>query len=108
MKQNPNEPLFLISVIAKKLNIHPQTLRQYEKEGLVKPSRTDGKIRLYSQNDVDRIQKALNLTRDLGVNLAGADIILRLNDRIAELENELKALKEKYGESGTKALVVVE
>ena len=84
--QNYEEPLFLISVVAKVLSIHPQTLRQYEREGLVEPSRTDGKMRLYSQKDVDRVKTILNLTRELGVNLAGVDVILQLKEKIDDLE----------------------
>ena len=67
MKQY-EEPVYLISVVAKVLSIHPQTLRQYEREGLLEPSRTEGKMRLYSEKDMDRIKMILRLTRDLGVN----------------------------------------
>ena len=67
MKQY-EEPVYLISVVAKVLSIHPQTLRQYEREGLLEPSRTEGKMRLYSEKDMDRIKMILSLTRDLGVN----------------------------------------
>ncbi|WP_163533460.1 heat shock protein transcriptional repressor HspR [Helicobacter suis] len=80
-------PLYLISVVAKMLDVHPQTLRQYEKEGLVEPKRTDGKVRLYSQRDMDKIKTILRLTRDMGVNLAGVDIILRLKERLDELDS---------------------
>lgn len=83
---NYDEPVFLISVVSKMLSIHPQTLRQYEREGLIEPSRTEGKMRLYSQKDMDRIKSILSLTRDLGVNLAGVDVILRLQDKINEYE----------------------
>ncbi len=89
------EPVYLISVVAKVLNIHPQTLRQYEREGLIKPSRTEGKMRLYSQKDIDRINMILRLTRDLGVNLAGVDIILQLKDKIEDLEEEIIDLEKK-------------
>jgi MerR family transcriptional regulator/heat shock protein HspR len=88
-----DEPVYLISVVAKSLNIHPQTLRQYEREGLVTPSRTGGKMRLYSKRDIDRINMILRLTRDLGVNLAGVDIILQFKDKIDEFENEIDDLK---------------
>lgn len=81
-----DEPVYLISVVAKILEIHPQTLRQYEKEGLIEPGRTDGKMRLYSQRDIDKIKTILRLTRDMGVNLAGVDIILRLKERLDELD----------------------
>jgi len=90
-----DEPVYLISVVAKALNIHPQTLRQYEREGLISPSRTEGKMRLYSQKDIDRISTILRLTRDLGVNLAGVDIILQLKETIDELEKEIEELKEE-------------
>jgi MerR family transcriptional regulator/heat shock protein HspR len=90
-----DEPVYLISVVAKALNIHPQTLRQYEREGLVCPSRTNGKMRLYAQRDIDRINMILRLTRDLGVNLAGVDIILQFKDQIDEFESEINELKSE-------------
>jgi MerR family transcriptional regulator/heat shock protein HspR len=90
-----DEPVYLISIVANILDIHPQTLRQYEREGLITPSRTDGKRRMYSQKDIDRIKLILRLTRDIGVNLAGVDVALQLKDRIAELECEVAELKEK-------------
>jgi MerR family transcriptional regulator/heat shock protein HspR len=89
-----DEPVYLISVVATILNIHPQTLRQYEREGLIKPSRTDGKMRLYSQNDIEKIKFVIQLTRELGVNLAGVDIIIQLQDRIKLLESQIEHLKE--------------
>lgn len=88
-----DEPVYLISVVAKILAIHPQTLRQYEREGLVEPSRTDGKMRLYSQRDIDKIKMILRLTRDLGVNLAGVDIILQLKDKLDDQDRELDELR---------------
>ena len=107
------EPVYLISAVAEILNIHPQTLRQYEREGLIKPSRTNGKIRLYSQKDIDHIRYVLSLTRDKGVNLAGVDIILQLNQRIEVLENDIHIYKTKIKSINnlsvvpdTKALVV--
>lgn len=107
------EPVYLISSVAEILNIHPQTLRQYEREGLIKPSRTNGKIRLYSQKDIDHIKYVLTLTRDLGVNLAGVDIILQLNQKIETLENDIHIYKTKIKSINnlsvvpdTKALVV--
>lgn len=87
------EPVYLISVVAKVLSIHPQTLRQYEREGLIEPSRTEGKMRLYSQKDLDRIKMILRLTRDLGVNLAGVDVILRLKQRLEEYEAVIEELR---------------
>ena len=80
-----DEPVYLISVVSKLMNIHPQTLRQYEREGLIKPNRTEGKMRLYSQRDIDRLKLILSLVRELGVNLAGVEIILQLKEEIEEL-----------------------
>ena len=90
-----DEPVYLISVVAKVLNIHPQTLRQYEREGLIEPSRTQGRMRLYSQRDIDRIKMILRLTRELGVNLAGVDIILRLKEQIDAMQNEIDSLRQE-------------
>ena len=92
MHHGYEEPVYLISVVAKVLTIHPQTLRQYEREGLVSPSRTDGKMRLYSQRDIDKIKMIQRLTRDLGVNLAGVDIIMQLKDKIDEYESLIESL----------------
>lgn len=93
MHHGYEEPVYLISVVAKVLTIHPQTLRQYEREGLVRPSRTDGKMRLYSQRDIDKIKMIQRLTRDLGVNLAGVDIIMQLKDKIDEYEDTIETLR---------------
>lgn len=93
-----DEPVYLISVVAKVLTIHPQTLRQYEREGLVLPSRTDGKMRLYSQRDIDRIKLILRLTRDLGVNLAGVDVVMQLKEKLEEYENTIDDLKAQIEE----------
>ena len=87
------EPVYLISAVAQILKIHPQTLRQYEREGLIKPSRTNGKIRLYSQKDIDNIKTVLTLTRNLGINLAGVDVILKLNKKIEKLESDIENYK---------------
>ncbi|CAD7286609.1 heat shock protein transcriptional repressor HspR [Campylobacter suis] len=99
--QNYDEPLYLISVVAKVLSVHPQTLRQYEREGLVEPSRTDGRMRLYSQRDVDKVKMILRLTRDLGVNLAGVDVILQLKDKMDEFEATINELKTQLGQKNT-------
>ncbi len=100
-----DEPVYLISVVAKVLNIHPQTLRQYEREGLISPSRTEGKTRLYSQKDIDRIKTILRLTRELGVNLAGVDIILRLKEQMAAMEKEIATLQAKLEQYETNITV---
>ncbi len=107
-----DEPVYLISIVAKILDIHPQTLRQYERENLICPSRSNGRIRLYSERDVDKIKLILRLTRELGVNLAGVDIILRLKinvdemeKEIAELRHEVQTAKNSHSVSPDKALV---
>ena len=107
-----DEPVYLISIVAKILDIHPQTLRQYEKENLINPSRSDGRIRLYSQRDIDRIKLILRLTRELGVNLAGVDIILNLKEtidamekEIAELRHNVEVAKNAHSVSPEKSLV---
>ncbi len=90
-----DEPVYLISIVAKILDIHPQTLRQYERENLINPSRSDGRIRLYSQRDIDKIKLILRLTRELGVNLAGVDIILNLKETIDSMEKEIADLRHE-------------
>lgn len=107
-----DEPVYMISIVARILDIHPQTLRQYERENLICPSRSDGKIRLYSQRDIDKIKTILRLTRELGVNLAGVDVVMRLKDKMEMMENELYELRaeianirNKSGVSSDKSLV---
>ena len=100
-----DEPVYLISVVANMLDIHPQTLRQYEKEGLVTPSRTGGKMRLYSQRDIDKIKMILKLTRELGVNLAGVDIILQLKEKMDLMSEEIDELKEKLNQTGANSSI---
>lgn len=112
MMHHYDEPVYLISIVAKILDIHPQTLRQYERESLITPARSNGRIRLYSQRDIDKIKLILRLTRELGVNLAGVDIILRLKDNademeaeIAELRHEVARAQNTHSVSPDKALV---
>ena len=80
---------YMISVVAKSYGIHPQTLRLYEREGLLKPSRTDGNTRLYSEDDLRQLEVILNLTRDLGVNLAGVEIILNMRRKMEQMQSEI-------------------
>ncbi len=96
-----DEPVYLISVVANMLDIHPQTLRQYEKEGLITPSRTGGKMRLYSQRDIDKIKMVLKLTRELGVNIAGVDIILQMKDKMEAMTEEIDELRDKLSKHGS-------
>lgn len=103
-----NEPVFMISVVAQMLSIHPQTLRLYEREGFIKPSRTVGNTRLYSQEDVEQIRTILRLTREMGVNLAGVDIVLNMKDKVEGLQQELnavwQAIEERYGTEARKEI----
>ncbi len=87
------EPCYIISVAARMLGMHAQTLRYYERVGIIAPSRSRGRIRLYSQADISRLRQIQRLINDLGVNLAGAEVILRLNDRIRRMEQEMEGLR---------------
>lgn len=80
---------YMISVVAERYNLHPQTLRLYEREGLLKPSRTEGNTRLYSEEDLIRLETILSLTRDLGVNLAGVEIILNMREKMDRMQREV-------------------
>jgi MerR family transcriptional regulator/heat shock protein HspR len=82
-------PVYMISIVAKLAGVHPQTLRFYESEGLIKPSRTAGKTRLYSERDLLRVKRIVSLTRERGVNVAGTHIILKMEDEIEALFKEL-------------------
>lgn len=81
---------YTISVVADQFGIHPQTLRLYEREGLLKPSRTEGNTRLYTDEDVERLDVILSLTRDLGVNLAGVEIILNMRDKMEAMQMQME------------------
>ncbi len=87
---------YSISVVAKTYGIHPQTLRMYEREGLLKPSRTEGNTRLYSQRDVERLEAILNLTREFGVNLAGVDIIIKLREQMDKMQEDVNELLRAF------------
>lgn len=84
----------MISAVAEMYNVHPQTLRLYEREGLLQPSRSEGNTRLYTGEDLARLETILNLTRDLGVNLAGVEIVLNMRERMDEMEREMQAFVE--------------
>jgi MerR family transcriptional regulator/heat shock protein HspR len=108
---------YMISVVAKSYGIHPQTLRLYEREGLLKPSRTEGNTRLYSEEDLRQLEVILNLTRELGVNLAGVEIILNMRRKMEQMQQEVsefvswvnqelaRAAQEGWQERLQKALV---
>jgi MerR family transcriptional regulator, heat shock protein HspR len=92
------QPCYVISVVARMVSVHPQTLRYYERLGLVVPSRSQGNIRLYSSRDVERLQLIHRLVNDLGVNLAGVEVILNLTERMASIEQESQALRQQLEE----------
>jgi MerR family transcriptional regulator, heat shock protein HspR len=85
-----NKAAYMISAVAEQYQIHPQTLRLYEREGLLKPSRSEGNTRLYTDQDLERLEVILKLTRDLGVNLAGVEIILNMRERMAEMQRQIE------------------
>lgn len=104
---------YMISVVSQMFDLHPQTLRLYEREGLVRPSRTEGNTRLYSEEDLLRIELITHLTRELGVNLAGVEVILNMRERMEEvqrqmeemikfmrsrMDTELKDIEERWGQ----------
>lgn len=81
---------YMISAVAEQYQIHPQTLRLYEREGLLKPSRSEGNTRLFTDEDLERLEVILKLTRDLGVNLAGVEIILNMREKMAEMQRQIE------------------
>jgi MerR family transcriptional regulator/heat shock protein HspR len=81
---------FMISAVAEQFEVHPQTLRLYEREGLLTPSRSEGNTRLYTQEDLERLEIILKLTRELGVNLAGVEIILNMREKMAEMQKQIE------------------
>jgi MerR family transcriptional regulator/heat shock protein HspR len=82
---------YMISAVAELYQLHPQTLRLYERVGLLKPSRSQGNTRLYTDGDLERLEVILNLTRELGVNLAGIEIILNMRDKMSEMQSQMEA-----------------
>ena len=85
---------YMISSVAEMYEIHPQTLRLYEREGLLKPSRTEGNTRLFTDEDLERLEFILNLARDLGVNIAGIAIILQMRERMEEMNRQMQGFVE--------------
>lgn len=98
MSDNPSyqEPCYVISVAAKLVGVHPQTLRYYESLGLIKPCRSPGNRRLYSPSDIERLRQIQRLTGELGVNLAGVETILSLMDQVAQMRAEMDALRARF------------
>ena len=98
MRQTENEPRYVISVAARMLGIQTYTLRYYERIGIVEPSRSSGNIRLYSEQDLDQLRHIKNLIEELGVNLAGAEVILRMARQIGELQQRVLELEAELHE----------
>ena len=87
---------YMISAVSERFGVHPQTLRLYERDGLLKPSRTEGNTRLYTDDDLERLRVILNLTRELGVNLAGVEIVLNMRDKMNCMQEEINAFTEFF------------
>jgi MerR family transcriptional regulator/heat shock protein HspR len=90
MAAKRSKAAYMISSVAEQYGLHPQTLRLYEREGLLKPSRSDGNTRLYTDDDLERLEVILKLTRDLGVNLAGVEIILNMREKMGEMQRQIE------------------
>src|SRR6185503_18454445 len=105
MARSRTSKKYTISVVAEQYGVHPQTLRLYEREGLIKPSRSAKGTRYYTEEDVERLELILNLTRDLGVNLAGVEIILNMREKMnrmqREFENFLRYIRENIAQEFT-------
>jgi len=90
MAKAKSKAAYMISAVAEQYEIHPQTLRLYEREGLLKPSRSEGNTRLYTDGDLERLEVILHLTRDLGVNLAGVEIVLNMREKMREMQTQIQ------------------
>ena len=90
MPKAKSKAAYMISAVAEEYELHPQTLRLYEREGLLKPSRSEGNTRLYTDADLERLEVILHLTRDLGVNLAGVEIILNMREKMGEMQAQIQ------------------
>lgn len=95
MEFEDSEPCYIISVAARMLGVHAQTLRYYERVGMIEPSRSLGNRRLYSMGDIDRLRQIKTLINDLGVNLAGVEVILRMAKRMAEMKSQIHQLESE-------------
>jgi MerR family transcriptional regulator/heat shock protein HspR len=102
--RRPGKAHYMISAVAQRYNIHPQTLRLYEREGLLLPSRTDGNTRLYSDEDLERLETILTHTRELGVNLAGVEIILNMRERMEQMQHEVNEFMAYVKQEMTRGL----
>ena len=100
MTREDNEPRYVISIAAGMLGTKTHNLRYYEKIGVVQPWRSRGNIRLYSENDIARLRRVKTLMEDMGVNLAGVEVILRMMERVTELQNRIEELQAKPEKTG--------
>jgi MerR family transcriptional regulator, heat shock protein HspR len=98
MKRTRAKAAYMISAVSEKYDIHPQTLRLYEREGLLKPSRSDGNTRLYTDEDLERLEVILELTRELGVNLAGVEIILNMREKMAAMQAQIEQFMQQLNQ----------
>jgi len=89
------QPCYVISVAARMVGLHAQSLRHYERIGLIRPNRSRGRVRLYSQSDVARLRHIQRLIQDLGLNLAGVEVIIRMNERLRQMEAEMERLRQE-------------
>jgi MerR family transcriptional regulator/heat shock protein HspR len=99
---------FMISAVAEQYQLHPQTLRLYEREGLLTPSRSEGNTRLYTKDDIERLEVILKLTRELGVNLAGVEIILNMREKMGEMQRQIETFVESLNTEMTQRTRPVE
>lgn len=94
-KQNRSEPCYVISVAARMTRLHPQTLRHYERIGLIKPARSDGNRRLYSEEDIERLNRITRLTEEHGINLAGVEVILEMREEMRQMSREMDRIQSE-------------
>jgi len=95
--KKPRKTVYTISNVASTYDVHPQTLRLYDRQGLLSPSRSQGNTRLYTNEDIERLELILNLTRDLGVNLAGVEIILNMREKMEKMQQEVREFMQVIG-----------
>ena len=93
-----DEPCYVISVAARLVDLHPQTLRYYEREGLIEPARSAGNVRLYSARDIERLRRIVRLTAELGINLAGAEVVMNITERMREMQEEMTRMQAEFQE----------
>jgi MerR family transcriptional regulator/heat shock protein HspR len=98
MMKSKSKAAYMISAVAERYEIHPQTLRLYEREGLLAPSRSDGNTRLYTDEDLERLEVILKLTRELGVNLAGVEIILNMREKMEAMQRQIEGFVERLNQ----------